>query len=95
MSQGLAAQSEKQPQIPAETGGGRVLCIDLDGTLIATDSMQEAAILLFKSNPFNALRLLSWWTHGRPYLKDQLFSHAMPNAALLPYRHTRDSKNPA
>ena len=86
MSQGLAAQSEKQPQIPAQNAADRVLCVDLDGTLIASDSMQEASLLLIKSNPLNVLRLASWWTHGRPYLKEQLFAHAMPNAALLPYR---------
>ncbi len=86
MSQRLAAQSEKHPHIPAQNAADRVLCVDLDGTLIATDSMQEAVLLLIKSSPLNILRLLSWWTRGRPYLKEQLFAHATPNAALLPYR---------
>src|SRR5690348_8011546 len=63
-----------------------VLCVDLDGTLIATDSMWEAALLLLKKRPWDIVRFAFWITHGRPYFKRKLFDRAMPDPALLPYR---------
>ena len=63
------------------------LCVDLDGTLIATDSMWEAILLLAKNRPLDLLRAPMWLTQGRAYFKAELFQRVMPDPTLLPYRH--------
>ncbi|HEV2688414.1 MAG TPA: UbiA family prenyltransferase, partial [Bryobacteraceae bacterium] len=60
--------------------------MDLDGTLIASDSMWEAALLLARKRPLDLLLFPLWIIKGRPHFKQKLFDRAMPDAALLPYR---------
>ena len=62
------------------------LCVDLDGTLIATDSLSESLLLLVKQSPADLLRLPGWLLKGRAYFKEQVASRVKVNAALLPYR---------
>ena len=63
-----------------------VLAVDMDGTLIKTDVMQESVIAFIVANPLNVFLILLWWTRGRARLKEQLARRAPElNPAELPY----------
>ena len=62
------------------------LCIDLDGTLVATDTLWESALALLRTRPLRALALPLWLARGRPVLKRRLAEAAPIDVASLPYR---------
>jgi 4-hydroxybenzoate polyprenyltransferase len=62
------------------------LYVDLDGTLMKTNSLHEAIIALLRTRPWNVFRLLYWLTRGQAYLWHRLSQQITLNAALLPYR---------
>lgn len=62
------------------------LCVDLDGTLIATDTLLESVIIAVKKNPLLFVLLPFWLLRGKLFFKNQVNKHARVNAALLPYR---------
>ncbi len=59
------------------------LCVDLDGTLIATDSLWESILLLFRT--WRIFLLPFWLMRGKAYLKCQIAQHVSLNVATLPY----------
>lgn len=61
------------------------LAVDLDGTLVLTDTLYESVIKLVTSNPFSVLLLPFWLARGKAYLKQQVGARAIPEPALLPY----------
>jgi len=61
------------------------LCVDLDGTLIRTDTMWEAMVWLLKHNPLRFFSFFIWWAGGRAHLKRQLALRAKLDVAALPY----------
>lgn len=62
------------------------LVVDLDGTLIRTDSMLESLFVLAKVHALSLLKLPLWLAHGRARFKQLLASESMPDAQTLPYR---------
>ncbi len=66
-------------------GGPKPLCVDLDGTLILTDSLWESVLLLIKRDPRNALRLIPWLLRGKSQFKAKVAEHVVPDSATLPY----------
>jgi len=62
------------------------LCVDCDGTLIATDLLYEAFFLLLKQYPLGLFFLPFWLLKGKVYLKERLAEHVEFNWASLPYR---------
>ncbi|MEO0809207.1 MAG: UbiA family prenyltransferase [Pseudomonadota bacterium] len=69
----------------------RPLCVDLDGTLVTTDTLHENALKAMLTSPFRALRaimsgLLAAAFGDRSGIKVQLAAIARPDGALLPYR---------
>lgn len=63
-----------------------IVCVDLDGTLIRTDTLWESLLLLARSRPWQLLWAMVWLVRGKAYFKDQLAARVRPDAALLPYR---------
>jgi 4-hydroxybenzoate polyprenyltransferase len=61
------------------------LCVDLDGTLIQTDSLYEMALLYLKKYPWGFFSLLVWLVKGRSYLKERLAFKAPLCVDVLPY----------
>jgi len=61
------------------------LCVDLDGTLIYSDTLLESALLLIKRNPLNIFRMLVWMLRGKAVLKSEIASRVTLNPAALPY----------
>lgn len=64
---------------------GTPLCIDLDGTLVRTDTLVESFFLLIKKNPFYLFMCVLWLFRGKAPLKSEIAKRVTMNAALLPY----------
>jgi len=62
------------------------LAIDLDGTLLKTDSLIESLLTLVKRNPLYVLSLLFWAVRGKAYLKRQISQRVELDVSSLPYR---------
>ena len=62
------------------------LCIDCDGTLIATDLLYEAFFLMLKQYPLGLFLLPFWLIKGKVYLKERLAEQVTFNWETLPYR---------
>ncbi len=61
------------------------LCIDLDGTLVNTDTLVEAILVLLKINLFYLFILPIWVLKGKAKFKTVVFRHAKLNVQSLPY----------
>jgi 4-hydroxybenzoate polyprenyltransferase len=61
------------------------LVVDVDGTLINTDLLYEAAVLLFKKNPVYIFKCLLWLLKGKAYFKNEIFKRVELQYQLLPY----------
>lgn len=62
------------------------LCVDLDGTLLQTDHLYEALLLLVKRSPFSLLLLPFWLLQGRASFKKQVSRRVASDVSQLPYR---------
>lgn len=65
---------------------GRPLCVDLDGTLVATDTLWESVVLLMRQRPWLVLLAPLWLFGGRAAFKRRVATHVSLRAASLPYR---------
>jgi 4-hydroxybenzoate polyprenyltransferase len=63
----------------------RPLCVDLDGTLIKSDSLFDAFFQLVRSNQLQVWRVPLWLAGGKARLKNEIERHAPLDAARLPY----------
>jgi 4-hydroxybenzoate polyprenyltransferase len=63
----------------------RPLCVDLDGTLIKSDSLFDGVCLFLRRNPASFWKLPLWLASGRAHLKTEVARHAPLEAARLPY----------
>lgn len=61
------------------------LVVDLDGTLIRTDMLHEAALQFARASPLRALLIPLWLAGGKAALKQRLAHGTQPDAATLPY----------
>jgi len=87
MSQMTAERTPGNNQASAGSEGtrSRVLCIDLDGTLVKTDTLHEALVSLLKRQPLMLFRLPGWIRLGRAGFKQKLAALVPTDASLLPY----------
>lgn len=60
------------------------LCVDLDGTLIKTDMLQESIAALLRKQAPLILLLPVWLTNGRAHMKRQILRFAEPAVHNLP-----------
>ena len=63
-----------------------VICSDLDGTLLRSDSLLESFLLLIKSRPAILFLIPLWWLRGKAFLKHEIARRTSLNPATLPYR---------
>lgn len=68
------------------TSRPRVICVDLDGTLIAGDLFWEAVLRLVLTRPWSLVQLPLWLLKGRAYLKRQVASRVPLDPGTLSYR---------
>lgn len=74
------------PTAPSSTTAEGPLCVDLDGTLVATDTTVESALNLLKAAPWRLFAMLAALLQGRPRFKRYLAENAPVDPTLLPYR---------
>jgi 4-hydroxybenzoate polyprenyltransferase len=63
------------------------LCVDLDGTLLRSNSLYEAVAALARQNPLWLLLVPVWLLRGQAYLWCQVANRVRLNPQSLPYRH--------
>ena len=63
----------------------RPLCVDLDGTLVKSDTLVDSLLLLVRSRPAEALRTPLWALRGKAYLKREVTARVTLNVEHLPY----------
>jgi 4-hydroxybenzoate polyprenyltransferase len=62
------------------------VCVDCDGTLIATDLLHEAFFLMLKQYPLGIILIPFWLLQGKAHLKARIAERVVFNWATLPYR---------
>src|SRR5687767_8129645 len=71
---------------PEPDASRRVVCVDLDGTLIASDMLWESFLELIKRNPLRALLALGALVKGKAHFKRIVAAHCHLDVAKLPFR---------
>ena len=69
-----------------QTVSGVPLCVDLDGSLVLSDTLTELFILLVKHRPWLLFVLPFWLLRGRAGFKAEIARRVTLDAAALPYR---------
>lgn len=76
-SRGFLTDSANTPPPP--------LCVDLDGTLVKSDTLFDGLWLLARRRPFELVRLPFWLARGKAALKIEVARRAQLDIARLPY----------
>ncbi len=71
------------PAAPAESAPP--LCVDLDGTLVKSDTLFDALCQLVRQNPLGVGKIFLWAARGRAQLKTEVARRAPLSVAQLPY----------
>ena len=61
------------------------LCVDLDGTLVKSDTLVDSVLVLARQSPGLLLSLPGWVAKGKASFKQKVSSHAHLDVAQLPY----------
>jgi 4-hydroxybenzoate polyprenyltransferase/phosphoserine phosphatase len=72
-----------EPAIPVQAE--RPLCVDLDGTLVKSDTFLDSLIILGRRHPAAVLRTPLWALKGKAHLKSQVAARVALDVAHLPY----------
>src|ERR1700761_3064069 len=63
----------------------RPLCVDLDGTLVKSDTLVDSLLLLVRTRPLDALKTPLWVLRGKANLKRKVTARVTLNVEHLPY----------
>lgn len=74
-------QTQQQPDLELL----RPLCVDLDGTLVKSDTLIDSLLVLLRTHPASALKTFRWVLDGKAALKAQVANHVSLDVAHLPY----------
>jgi 4-hydroxybenzoate polyprenyltransferase len=69
----------------ASTTVSRPLCVDLDGTLVKTDTFAQALLLLIRTRPAALFSILRWVSGGLAAFKRRVAQEIQLDPAALPY----------
>ena len=61
------------------------LCVDLDGTLVRSDTLLELILAAVKASPFVIVKIIFWLLKGKAHFKSRLVEQADLNVKTLPY----------
>ena len=76
----MNSSSELSPSSSPE-----VLAVDLDGTLVATDTLHEMSLQILRQRPSALVRMPFWLLKGRAYLKEKIAETVSLKVETLPY----------
>jgi phosphoserine phosphatase len=77
LQQQTAAENAESSALP--------LCVDLDGTLVQTDTLHDSIFAMFRQRPLALLQLPFWVLRGKAAFKAQVAKAVTLDAARLPY----------
>ena len=63
------------------------LAVDLDGTLVRSDTLHEAALRALREHPLALLKLPFWLLQGKAVLKQRLAALSRFDPSTLPYNY--------
>src|ERR1700674_3786505 len=69
----------------ADPGSFEPLCVDLDGTLVKSDTLVDSAFALARHHPAGLLKLPGWLLQGKAALKQHITSAVTLDVVHLPY----------
>jgi 4-hydroxybenzoate polyprenyltransferase len=75
-----------RPSPSLEPGNSVPLVVDLDGTLVSTDTLFESALALIRKSPWLAFCMPFWLLRGRAVLKSRIGCRVSVDPENLPYR---------
>jgi len=73
------------PTSPIDIASVPVLCVDLDGTLVKSDTLHDSALAVARHHPAALLKLPGWLLQGKAALKRHLANTIQLDVAHLPY----------
>ena len=75
----------KVMQSPVAVQAERPLCVDLDGTLVKSDTFVDSLMVLARRHPIAFLQTPGWILKGKAHFKSQVASMVTLDVAHLPY----------
>jgi len=78
-------RDQVQTQLLSETASQRPLCVDLDGTLVKSDTLVDSLLVLLRAHPRSFLQTFRWVLDGKAALKAQVGRVVSLDVAHLPY----------
>jgi 4-hydroxybenzoate polyprenyltransferase len=82
----MLAQGSLEAAFGEESAVVRPLCVDLDGTLITTDTLWESVLLMCRQRPWLMVVTPFWLFSGRSGFKQRIGKQIKLDPATLPYR---------
>jgi len=82
---GEASLSQVIPQPPTSGVSRRPLCVDLDGTLVKSDTLMDSLLVLARSQPLALLQVPLWMTRGKAAVKAEVGRRVQLDVRHLPY----------
>jgi 4-hydroxybenzoate polyprenyltransferase/phosphoserine phosphatase len=73
------------PLSALDTASLPVLCVDLDGTLVKSDTLHDSALAVARHHPAALLKIPGWLMQGKAALKQHLANTVKLDVAHLPY----------
>jgi 4-hydroxybenzoate polyprenyltransferase/phosphoserine phosphatase len=73
------------PPSALDTASLPVLCVDLDGTLVKSDTLHDSALAVARHHPAALLKIPGWLMQGKAHLKQHLANTVTLDVAHLPY----------
>ena len=69
----------------APAAGRRPLCVDLDGTLVKSDTLVDALLVMVRTHSHELVRLPGWALKGKATLKREVTERVQLDVGHLPY----------
>jgi 4-hydroxybenzoate polyprenyltransferase len=63
----------------------RPLCVDLDGTLVKSDTLVDSLLVMVRTHPLDLLKVPGWIARGKATLKAEVAERVSLNVSHLPY----------
>jgi 4-hydroxybenzoate polyprenyltransferase len=74
--------------VSASPAQQRPVCVDLDGTLVKSDTLLDSLLVLARTHPLSALKTFRWVLDGKAAFKAKVSSIVSLDVAHLPYNRT-------
>lgn len=78
---------EPRAKSTSEKDASRPLCVDLDGTLVKSDTLVDSLLLLVRSQPLQAMAAPLWLTQGKAAFKAHVAARVTLDMDYLPWNH--------